>query len=764
MKIQFCGAASGVTGSCHLITTKNHKILLDCGQFQGGKAMDAMNFEPFPFNPAEIDYVILSHAHIDHCGRIPLLVKRGFRGDIYCTDATADLVDVMLKDSGYIHEKEAEWKNRKAERSGKALVEPLYTYNDALDSLQYIKPVLYDQLVELNDEMRIVFNDAGHILGSAITELWIKEDGRESKIVFSGDLGVMERPILRNPTLIKKADYVIMESTYGNRLHVKNSTSVNQLMEIVMKTIKRGGTAVIPSFAVGRTQELIFEFNRYYESHPEMRSFLDGLMVYVDSPMATTATEVFRRNAQVFDDETKAYILRGDNPLDFKNLKFTRTTTESQMLNIDANPKVIISASGMCEAGRIRHHLKHNLWNPKSSVIFVGYQAEGTLGRLLVEGAKEVTLFGEDIHVNAEIYNLEGFSGHADMNGLVSWLAGFRVRPKEIFLVHGEQESKHDLAKTIKKELGLDATVVEGVSEYDLENDTVVNRQEAQQQGVDQEELYDVKKRIAGVHYDLEKILYNTQLAMGEEVSPARMAEIKNIVLQLEKMSINLGSAVTKKDDPEEMAESQMNQARQSLEGKQATESGRMPIAQAAYQAAKNGGSLGSMGGGSYEDIYGGGYSQHGRVDDPYAAGAMEPAKQGGAFNGDLSNAAKALKVAIQDKPSAREYLDVMEVHQKAEGERADTGFTPSLSGIRKEDGELSLAAKALGVAIQDKPSNKEYFELVEGRALQAEEREREAAKRQARETKMARGQGGGEEPNLDSAADALKSAISGKK
>ncbi len=745
MKIQFCGAASGVTGSCHLITTKNHKILLDCGQFQGGKAMDAMNFEPFPFNPAEIDYVILSHAHIDHCGRIPLLVKRGFRGDIYCTDATADLVDVMLKDSGYIHEKEAEWKNRKAERSGKALVEPLYTYNDALDSLQYIKPVLYDQLVELNDEMRIVFNDAGHILGSAITELWIKEDGRESKIVFSGDLGVMERPILRNPTLIKKADYVIMESTYGNRLHVKNSTSVNQLMEIVMKTIKRGGTAVIPSFAVGRTQELIFEFNRYYESHPEMRSFLDGLMVYVDSPMATTATEVFRRNAQVFDDETKAYILRGDNPLDFKNLKFTRTTTESQMLNIDANPKVIISASGMCEAGRIRHHLKHNLWNPKSSVIFVGYQAEGTLGRLLVEGAKEVTLFGEDIHVNAEIYNLEGFSGHADMNGLVSWLAGFRVRPKEIFLVHGEQESKHDLAKTIKRELGLDATVVEGVSEYDLENDTVVNRQEAQQQGVDQEELYDVKKRIAGVHYDLEKILYNTQLAMGEEVSPARMAEIKNIVLQLEKMSINLGSAVTKKDDPKEMAGSQMNQARQSLEGKQTTESGRMPIAQAAYQAAKNGESLG-------------------RVDDPYAAGAMEPAKQGGAFNGELSNAAKALKVAIQDKPSAREYLDVMDVHQKAEGKMADTGFTPSLSGIRKEDGELSLAAKALGVAIQDKPSNKEYFELVEGRALQAEEREREEAKRQAKETKLSRKTYEEVEPTLDSAADALKSAISGKK
>ena len=380
MKIKFCGASSGVTGSCHLLSTENHKILLDCGQFQGGKAQEALNSEPFPFEPSEVECVILSHAHIDHCGRIPLLVKRGFTGKIYCTDATADLLDVMLKDSGFIHEKDAQWKSKRAARAGKPPVEPLYTYNDAVEALKYVEPVLYDQQIRINEHMKIVFNDAGHILGSAITELWVEEDGKESKIVFSGDLGMTDRPILRDPTVIKKADYVIMETTYGNRNHPANAVSIKSLLDIVLKTVRRGGTVVIPSFAVGRTQELIFEFNKFYEEHSEYRREMDQLMVYVDSPMATTATEVFRKNAQVFDEETRDYILRGDNPLDFKNLKFTRSTAESQALNMDRNPKVIISASGMCEAGRIRHHLKHNLWDPKSSVIFVGYQAEGTLG------------------------------------------------------------------------------------------------------------------------------------------------------------------------------------------------------------------------------------------------------------------------------------------------------------------------------------------------------------------------------------------------
>ena len=545
MKIQFCGASTGVTGSCHLITTEKHKILLDCGQFQGGKAQDALNYEEFPFDPAEIDFVILSHAHIDHCGRIPLLVKRGFKGDIYCTDATADLLDVMLKDSGYIHEKEAEWKNRKNERAGRAMVEPLYTYNDAVDSLKFVRPVLYDQLVELNDQMKMVFNDAGHILGSAITELWITEDDNVSKLVFSGDLGVMDRPILRNPTIIKKADYVIMETTYGNRIHPKNSMDVKKLMDIIRKTAKRGGTTVIPSFAVGRTQELIYELNRVYDSDSEYHKDFENIMVYVDSPMATTATEVFKKNAQVFDDETKEYIMKGDNPLDFKNLKFTRTSEESMWLNTDNEPKVIISASGMCEAGRIRHHLKHNLWNSKSSIIFVGYQAEGTLGKLLVEGAKEVTLFGEKIQVNAEIYNLEGFSGHADRDGLLAWLKEFQKEPKHIFLVHGEQQAKEDFAETVRKELGYDPVVVKGNSEFVLEKDEIVSETQAIDDAVDAETVNYIRHNLLDIHRRTEDILYNTNLALGGKISREKLSQINNIVLELEKSTINLGSAVS---------------------------------------------------------------------------------------------------------------------------------------------------------------------------------------------------------------------------
>ena len=549
MKIKFCGAAAGVTGSCHLLSTENHKILLDCGQFQGGKAQDALNEEPFPFDPAEIECVVLSHAHIDHCGRLPLLVKRGFKGAIYCTDATADLLEVMLKDSGFIHEKEAEWQSRKNERAGRKPVEPLYTVKDSEETLKYVRPVMYDQLFEINDEMKVVFNDAGHILGSAIIELWTAEDDNVYKTVFSGDLGVLDRPILRDPTIIKKADYVIMESTYGNRLHPENATSIEQLLDIVIKTTRRGGTVVIPSFAVGRTQELIYEFNRFYLERPEYKDELEKLTVYIDSPMATSATEVFRRNAQVFDEETKAYILKGDNPLDFPNLRFTRSTAESQALNMDRKPKIIISASGMCEVGRIRHHLKHNLWDPKSSVIFVGYQAEGTLGRMLTEGQKDVVLFGEAVHVNAEIYNLEGFSGHADKEGLLGWLSGFKVKPKQLFLVHGELESKEALAASIRERLGYDPVVVTGVSEFELKKTEIVSKEEIYEDAIDNEAVEATKQRIIEIHDQIENLLYNTGLVMGEKISPEKMSRINDLVLALQKDSLNLGSVITSDND-----------------------------------------------------------------------------------------------------------------------------------------------------------------------------------------------------------------------
>lgn len=550
MKIKFCGASTGVTGSCHLLTSGEHKILLDCGQFQGGKAQDALNYEKFPFEPSEIECVVLSHAHIDHCGRLPLLTKRGFEGKIYCTDATADLLSVMLKDSAYIHEKETEWKNRKAERAGREQVEPLYTIEDAEKTLSLVSPILYDQQIEINSDMKIVFNDAGHILGSAITELWVTEDDKESKIVFSGDLGMEGRPILRDPTYIKKADYVIMETTYGNRIHKELGSGVEKLIEIILNTTRRGGNVVIPSFAVGRTQELIYELNRFYDSNNEYRKELDKIFVYIDSPMATTATEIFRRNAQVFDEETREYILKGDNPLEFKNLKFTRSSKESQDLNFNKEPKIIISASGMCEAGRIRHHLKHNLWNPKNSIVFVGYQGQGTLGRSLVEGIKMVTLFGEEIQVNAEIHNLEGFSGHADQNGLFAWLAHFEQKPKQIFLVHGEEESKKDFAKLVNEKLSYEPIVVMGNSEFELDmnKSEIVNMDSARAQAAEADKIQKVRDKLSSIHLDLEQILYSANLAVEENISDKKITLINNIIQELEKSTINLATAVNEDD------------------------------------------------------------------------------------------------------------------------------------------------------------------------------------------------------------------------
>ncbi len=571
MKIQFCGAATGVTGSCHWIKTDLHNILLDCGQFQGGAETEAMNYDPFPFEASEIECVVLSHAHIDHCGRLPLMVKRGFKGDIFCTDATADLLDVMLKDSAHIHEQDAEWTNRKAQRAGRPLVEPLYTTQDAIETLTLVKPVLYDTLFSLNNQMKVVFNDAGHILGSAIIELWVEEDGVSKKLVYSGDLGMMNRPILRDPIFIKKADYLIMETTYGNRLHEANATSIKGLLDICVETTRRGGNVVIPSFAVGRTQELIFELNRVYEGDGPYREALKDIHVYVDSPMAIRATEIFKNNAQTYDEEMREFIMRGDHPLDFPNLHFTKTSDESRLINIDEHPKIIISASGMCEAGRIRHHLKHNLYNPKSSVVFVGYQAEGSLGRYILEGAKEVKLFGETIAVKAEIHNLQGFSGHADRDALFDWLSHFQKKPQNIFLVHGERDSKYDFADYVKQHLGWDCDVVDGMDEYELsESSTVFTHSgtfkydgsshpagvyggsEAfgapEKEFVSPDQLAELKSRMADLRAMLDSVLSHADDAVKSESSTQRLVDIKNTVASIEKEVINLGSTVTKED------------------------------------------------------------------------------------------------------------------------------------------------------------------------------------------------------------------------
>jgi len=563
MKITFCGAAESVTGSCHLIQTNAEgagtSFLLDCGQFQGSAKQDAQNFDPFPFSPAGIDFLILSHAHIDHCGRIPLLVKRGFQGHIYCTKATADLLPIMLRDSAHIHEKDAEWKNRKAQRSGKELIEPLYTSEDAEASLALITPVLYDQEIVPAGDVRFSFVDAGHLLGSALTKVRILEGGVETKLVYTGDLGADSKPLLRFPVKIRQADILIMETTYGARLHEKSGPSVERLAGIIETTTKRGGTVLIPSFAVGRTQELIYELNKFYDRKDGNHAAFKEIKVYIDSPMAIAATEVFRRNIQDLDEEYKSLVMAGDDPLDFTNLVFTRSTEESQALNADMGPKIIISASGMCDNGRIRHHLKHRLWDKRSTVVFVGYQSEGTLGRKLVDGTKTVTLFNEEIEVNAEIVSLEGFSAHADRDGLLDWVRGFDKPPATLFLVHGEAAAKAAFAETLREEAGIEAIVVEKISDYDyVPGRTAGDEQLAEvvasdsEAGVDPEDKERLLAKLRDINDNVEGLLYRAKLAAvdaadgGDEQS---YTALKNIIVSLESETSKLAGALARRRD-----------------------------------------------------------------------------------------------------------------------------------------------------------------------------------------------------------------------
>lgn len=537
MEISFLGAANMVTGSNYLISTDHYKILLDCGQFQGSKEIEKLNRVSFPFNPEEIDFILLSHAHIDHSGRIPKLVKEGFKGKIFCTRATADLADILLRDSGHIHEMETIWENRKRLRTGLDPIEPLYTVTDAENSMQYFNPVLYDQVVKVNESIRLCFRDAGHILGSSIIELWIQENEKELKIVFSGDLGLKNKPLLKDPSYIKEADYLIIESTYGNRVHENIHNRINQLVNIVHKTIKNGGTVVIPSFAVGRTQELIYEFNRFYDYREKYKDFL-WVPVYIDSPLAISATEIFRKHADCFDEEAKEYILKGDNPLDFYNLHFTLTTEESKKLNASEEPKIILSASGMCEAGRIKHHLKHHLWEKNSSIVFVGYQAEGSLGRTIKDGAKTVKIFGEKIVVQAEIYTIEGFSGHADKNGLLDWIRGFEKKPKKIFVVHGEADATSNLAHLIKNEFQIDTIVPNLYDQFNLSNDEIIEHPMAHKISKDQK--YELFIDVHTLSHDfLHALELTNHLIQSDLISIDEYHEIKNKLLHLEKEMID---------------------------------------------------------------------------------------------------------------------------------------------------------------------------------------------------------------------------------
>lgn len=455
MQISFLGAARTVTGSCFMVTTNKYKFLVDCGMFQGQNKEVMLNVDDFTFAPNTIDFMFLTHAHIDHSGRIPKLYNDGFSGKIYTTKATADLCSIMLPDSGHIQEMEIEWINRKRIRAGKHPVPPLYTAEVAADSLKLFEPCSYDEVLEVNQDIKVRFRDAGHMLGSAIIELWIREDGKETKVVFTGDLGNNDTPILRNPEFIGSADILVMESTYGDRNHKEREDRFERFVDIVNETIDKGGSVVIPSFAVGRTQEIVYGLNQNKNRFKDKYETILKTPVYIDSPLAISATEIYKNNPQCYDEEAKRYIMENKNPVDFPTLKLSRTVDESKAINENSEPAIIISASGMCEAGRIRHHLKHHLWEENSTILFVGYQAIGTLGRRLVDGEKQVRIFGEDITVKARIEYIEGFSGHADQKALINWLNSFEKKPETVFVVHGEPEAQDIFASTVTDTFGI---------------------------------------------------------------------------------------------------------------------------------------------------------------------------------------------------------------------------------------------------------------------------------------------------------------------
>ena len=472
MKLMFIGAAHEVTGSCHYLEAAGRHMLVDYGMEQGA---DVYQNADLPVPESQIDYVFLTHAHVDHSGMLPLLYARGFRGQIFTTEATADLCSIMLRDCAHIQQQEAEWKARKAKRSSKvAYTEPIYTMEDADGAIRQLVPCRYGAEIEVCDEVKIRFTDIGHLLGSASIEVWLTEKDKDStevtrKIVFSGDIGNLHQPLIKDPATTAAADYVVMESTYGDRLHpAQRLDYASELTEILQATFDRGGNVVIPSFAVGRTQEILY-FLRQIKAENRIKGH-DNFPVYVDSPLAVEATGIFQRNmSECFDEDAKALIEQGINPIKFPGLRLAITSDESKAINFENTPKVIISASGMCEAGRIRHHLKHNLWRTECTILFVGYQANGTLGRILVEGeTREVRLFGEPIEIRAQIMQLAGLSGHADKNGLISWVTAFEEKPRKVFVVHGEDSVTISFAECLKVEHGIQAYAPYSGTEFDL--------------------------------------------------------------------------------------------------------------------------------------------------------------------------------------------------------------------------------------------------------------------------------------------------------
>ena len=476
MILEFIGADHEVTGSCHYLNVCGKHILVDYGMEQGRNYFENM---PLPVPASEIDFVIVTHAHIDHTGNLPLLYKEGFRGRIVTTPATRALCNIMLRDTAHIQESEAEWKNRKAQRAGNSLVEPVYTMDDALGCLELFESCDYLEKKQLAEGIICRFIDVGHLLGSASVEFWLTEDGVKKKIVFSGDIGNVGKPLIRDPSYVDDGDYAVMESTYGDRFHLKDNVDhARELAGIMQETFDRGGNVVMPAFAVGRTQELLYFLRKIREEdmvkgHPDYE-------VWVDSPLAMEATEVFRNNLiDCFDEDTQELVRQGINPISFEGLRTAVSADESKAINFLENPKVIISAAGMCDAGRIRHHLKHNLWREECTIVFAGYQAEGSFGRILQDGAETVKLFGETIEVKAKIAMMQDMSSHADQDGLVKWITSFKKQmPEQVFVVHGDDAVTEHFCGLLRSQYGITADAPFSGSIFDLKTGTWIKRTE----------------------------------------------------------------------------------------------------------------------------------------------------------------------------------------------------------------------------------------------------------------------------------------------
>lgn len=519
-----------VTGSNYLVTTKKHQFIVDCGLFQGSKEEEEMNREPFHFHPHQVDFMILTHAHMDHSGRIPKLYREGFIGKTHCTYATKELSEIMLLDSANIQRADAEWENRKRMRAGKDPIEPLYDEDDVHMAMSFFEGHHYGDWVKIDDEIRFRFLDAGHILGSAMIEIHIHEEDKTVRLVFSGDLGTNKHALIRNHEIVEAADYLVLESTYGNSMHGEYEDSLEQLVQIIEHTAKQGGDVIIPSFAIGRTQELIYVLNMYYDHHRNHTSPV--VPIYIDSPLAVKATKIFMKNTEILKDDAQELIKKGDNIFQFENLHYIQSVEESKSLNTNNVPKVIISASGMATGGRVRHHLKHNLWNPKNVVIFVGYQGAGTLGRILKDGAKRVKILGEEIAVRATMYSLPGFSAHADAGDLDEFLRGFKEFPKTVFLVHGEPEEMMPFKKRIEENYNTVVQTPVNYSSYTLSTKEIGK--------VEREDYDDISKEDLQKQYeDLLKMMKSLESDL-EDMKDENKGDVNKTLKDMKRSAMNL--------------------------------------------------------------------------------------------------------------------------------------------------------------------------------------------------------------------------------